>query len=101
MQRSNPVLDAGGKAPYHRPDLDATTQPLSQLGRKFLNDRKISNAIIDANDVRSATAAFPEKGGKWVKRECIVFPYYKDDEIVNAKYRSLEGAAPFLTRGVL
>ena len=80
-----------GKTPNRRPDLDATTQSLTPAGRAFLLGRGLSDAVINANDIRSATRGFPEKNG-WKNQDCIVFPFVKDDEVVNAKYRSLEGA---------
>lgn len=81
---------------YTKPNLDSNTVDLSPAGRELLTGRGISSEVIDANDIRTAFRAFPGKDGSWPTLEALVFPYVKDGEIVNAKYRSVEGACIFV-----
>jgi len=54
--------------------------PLNIKGRKFLNNRGITDDVIDNNRIKSST-----DGTK------IVFPYYKDGKLVNYKTRGIDG----------
>lgn len=75
----------------HAPRWDDITSPLSSAGRTFLRSRGISDAVIAANDIRTATRSFRVDSG-WQSLECVAFPYKREGDVVNVKYRSLQGA---------
>jgi len=62
---------------YTRPNKN-TLVPVNSAGRKFLNSRGISDSVIDRNKIHSS------KDGN-----TIIFPYYRNGELVNYKTRSL------------
>lgn len=76
--------------PVQPPRWDDITSPLSRAGRAFLNSRGIHDPVIAANDVRTATRSFRVESG-WKTLECVAFPYKRDGDVVNVKYRSIEG----------
>ena len=53
---------------------------ISKKGRKFLNDRGITDEVIDRNKIVSSD-----------NDRNIVFPYIKDGELVNYKKRGVDG----------
>jgi hypothetical protein len=75
------------------PDFDGTTQPLTAAGYAYLKKRGIAREVIDHNEVRSAWKSFKVEGD-YKTLECLAFPFKRDSEVVNVKYRSLEGVRP-------
>ena len=57
---------------------------LSEAALKYLEGRGITKAVAERNGLSSQTAWMPQEGGK-VSTICI--PYYRDGELINAKYR--------------
>lgn len=53
---------------------------LTAKGRKFLNDRGITDDVIDANKIVSTK-----------DDSCIIFPYFRNSEIINYKARGVDG----------
>ena len=53
---------------------------LSYKGRKFLNDRGITNEVIDRNKIVSSD-----------DNRSIIFPYIKDGQFMNYKMRGVDG----------
>jgi len=58
----------------------STLKTLTDKGRKFLNDRGITNEVIDRNKIISSK-----------DNRSVVFPYFKDGELVNYKTRGIDG----------
>lgn len=83
--------------PQRAPQWEESTTPLSKAGRAFLNGRGISDKVIAANDIRTANRSFRVESG-WETFECVAFPYKREGDVVNVKYRSLQG---MLSRPVL
>jgi hypothetical protein len=75
---------------HREPKWDQVTSDLTAAGRAFLDARGIRSEVIEQNDIRSAWRSF-RVGGAWQTFECLAFPYKKDEEVVNVKYRSIEG----------
>ena len=76
--------------PLQAPRWDDITEPLSRAGRAFLHARGIHAAVIAANDLRTASRSF-RVGAGWQTLECVAFPYKRDGDVVNVKYRSIQG----------
>ena len=64
---------------YKQPS-KSTLKTLTDKGRKFLNDRGITNEVIDRNKIISSK-----------DNRSVVFPYFKDGELVNYKTRGIDG----------
>jgi twinkle protein len=67
------------KKSYKKPEKSGLKK-LTAKGRKFLNDRGITDEVIDANKIVSSR-----------DDRSIVFPYLKDGAIVNYKQRGVDG----------
>jgi len=68
-------IDKTYKAPER-----AGLKKLTADGRKFLNDRGITDSVIDANKIVSSK-----------QNKNVVFPYFRDGSIVNYKARGIDG----------
>ena len=64
---------------YKQPS-KSTLKTLTEKGRKFLNDRGITNEVIDRNKIISSK-----------DNRSVVFPYIKDGAFVNYKTRGIDG----------
>ncbi|MGH9864697.1 MAG: bifunctional DNA primase/helicase [Candidatus Acidiferrales bacterium] len=69
---------------YHRPSYAVKTEILSEKVEKFFEGRNISRATLIKNRIGHGRRWMP-KAGKEV--DVIEFPYLRDGEIVNVKYR--------------
>jgi len=78
---------------YVLPDFNINIQPTKVWGdgksetQKYLNNRGISNKVIDEMHIKEEVQYIPKDGGE-VK--CMAFPYVKNGKVVNVKYRSLD-----------
>ena len=66
---------------YEAPD------SLSVKARKYLNERGITDEVIDRNQIKDGLHWMPAKEGKV---NCLFFPFMKDGKVVNVKYRDGE-----------
>lgn len=60
-------------------------KPLTEGQFKWFSDRKISREVIDRNNIGSIKTYMPQSGHE---EETVAFQYYRNDELVNIKYRS-------------
>ena len=86
--RSTPRQDS--QSFVRTPDFDGTTSPLSAAGYQFLEARGVPREVIDHNEIRTAHRSF-KVDGEYKTLECVAIPFKRDGDVVNVKYRSLEG----------
>jgi twinkle protein len=78
------------RPPPVRPKGDAIERPTVEVMRWFL-DRSIPAEVVSRNRIGFVRQHFIAKLGRDVP--CIAFPYYRQGELVNVKYRALEEKA--------
>lgn len=71
--------------PYAKPALKA--QALSQAAQAWFAGRGITPAVLERNRVASARVFMPQVGAEV---GAVAFPYYRNGELVNCKYRDRE-----------
>jgi twinkle protein len=75
---------ANVKIVYSKPIAKEKTSVISQDWRKWLNGRGISDKTIEENRLFSGNVYMPQIGKE---SDAIIWPYYRNDEMVNCKYR--------------
>ena len=65
-------------------------EPVKGAATKYLNDRGITDEVITRNKVSYGKEWMPQTG---TEESVIIFPYFKNGELVNAKFR--DGAKNF------
>ena len=73
--------EARRRAAYTKPNPDL--EPLSDTWLDFFKQRCIDPAILERNGIKQSVV-----NGK--VSPVLVFPYFRDGELINAKYRTLE-----------
>lgn len=73
------------RAPIVRPRAD-TLKPASEGVYDYLSKRRISRAIVDRYKVGFGSRFMPQTGRE---EPVIMFPYYRDGELINVKYRTI------------
>lgn len=82
--------DSYGAAPLPRVYTRPTYQPSDTTpggAIKWLGERGIPAEVARRNRIGAAEAWMPQRGGKV---PAITFPYYRDGELINVKYRTLD-----------
>jgi twinkle protein len=69
---------------YSKPAFKAAEKPASDLEQWF-ETRGISPDVLERNRITKGTAYFPQVEEE---RGCVLFPYYRGEEVVNIKYRT-------------
>jgi twinkle protein len=82
------ILGKGDPYEYRRyepvkPKLDQS-EPLGEKELKWFEQRGICAEVLEANNIQKAKIWMPQIED-WVN--CIAFPYYRNSELVNVKYR--------------
>jgi twinkle protein len=67
-----------------RPSYQPKPETVDERVRKWFAGRGISEATLNANRISVTTAWMP---GPNAEVSCVAFPYYRDGELVNVKYR--------------
>lgn len=70
---------------YKRPEYEPTAQAIPDKLAEFFKGRGISAEVIARNKIEVREAYFSQTGQS---ERCIAFPYFRDGEIVNVKYRT-------------
>jgi twinkle protein len=75
------------KKTYNRPEKPSVSLSQENMYKRF-EERKISRATLDKFGVYMGKRKI-EKDGEMIelKTDCLIFPYYKNGELVNNKYR--------------
>lgn len=71
--------------PYVKPTMPAPKPEAVDSIMEYFTERGISREVIDRNRITKGSIYFPQVEEE---RGCILFPYLRDDEIVNIKYRT-------------
>lgn len=70
---------------YKRPEYEPTAQAIPDKLTEFFKGRGIGAEVIARNKIEVREAYFSQTGQP---ERCIAFPYFRDGEIVNVKYRT-------------
>jgi twinkle protein len=75
---------------YRRPSPVADAKPTDKMLEWFLSQRGISTPVVKEAGIYATSHWFYPKGDEKEGRmmSCIAFPYYRDGELVNVKYRT-------------
>lgn len=79
----------GAPAPrvYSKPTYQPSGEAIPSGVIKWLGERGISQAVAERNQIGKAEVWMPQLDRK---AAAVAFPYYRDGEIVNVKYRTLD-----------
>jgi twinkle protein len=69
---------------YSRPAFKVAEKPAGELEEWFAT-RGISREVLERNRITKGVAYFPQVEEE---RGCVLFPYYRGEEVVNIKYRT-------------
>lgn len=75
---------------YTKPRPIANEASLGDGGAKFFSDRGIKAEIARDAGVTSSRVRYPDQGQGEPPLGSVLFPYYRDGELVNIKFRSAE-----------
>jgi twinkle protein len=81
-----PYESTGESKPFRKPD-PRPHSPLPQAALDLLRARGITDEVIARNRIDYEAAVFFHEIG--MKLPAIVFPYYRDGELLNRKYRAI------------
>lgn len=84
QQGSDPRREPPWRKPEYRRPVDRPASPISQRATAWFSARGISLATLTRNRISTESVYMPQLEETI---EAIVFPYYRDGELVNRKYR--------------
>lgn len=70
---------------YRKPNYMASVNPLPEKSLDWFAKRGISESVLTRNMVARGSAYFPQVEED---RPCVMFPYRRDGEVINVKYRT-------------
>lgn len=79
---NKPVAPHSHKKTFYKPTFNPT--PLTDQALSFFTERGISNDVLIRNHVSRETVYMPQREAEV---PAIAFPYYRNGEVVNVKYR--------------
>lgn len=80
-------IQRGPRPEYRKPD-PTPRATLSQSVIEWFQNRRIKKEILIRNKIESAKVFFPQIQAE---AEAAVFPYFKNGELINRKYRAIDG----------